>query len=152
MPRIDGFEYPEELWYQREEHLWVRPDEAGGALSVTVGIDAGGYDALGEVVYLALEKPGVEVTRGDTIGTIEAEKMVRPIVSPVSGTLSEVNGAAAAEPTALRRDPYESGWLFRVSASRWEAERAELLHDRDAVETWIRGEIEAQAAEQQANG
>lgn len=143
MAKVDAYDFPPELWYDPREHLWVRV-EADGA-TVTVGIDAMGQEALGEVVYVDLAGAGREVRRGDALGSLEAEKMVRPVLAPVSGTLVEANDAVVAAPRLLNSDPYGGGWLFKIRASRWTAERRELLHGDDAVVTWARAELERHA-------
>ena len=40
----------------------------------------------------------VNVTQGDTVGSIEAEKFVGPIIAAVSGTITRVNEAVMADP------------------------------------------------------
>ena len=139
MARIERFDFPDELFYDAQEHLWVRP-AVDGLLSV--GIDAGGQDALGDVVYLQLSDPGRKVARGDAIGSVEAEKMVRPLLAPVSGTLVEVNSALVAAPRPINTDPY-GAWLVRIEASDWEIEKVLLLHGAEAVSAWVSAELRA---------
>lgn len=148
MARIETYEFPDDLWYDPREHLWLRPARPAGTWLVTVGVDALGEDALGEVVYIQLAEAGRSVARGEAVGTLEAEKMVRPILAPLSGTLVEVNRMLLSTPRLLNRDPYGQGWLFRIRATNWEAEHEELLHGEAAVTGWIRTEIEAWKAQQ----
>lgn len=143
MARIDGYELPDDLWYDPREHLWLRPARQGETWLVTVGIDAVGQDALGEVVYIQLTQAGGTVARGEAVGSIEAEKMVRPVLAPVSGTLVAVNHVLLVTPRLLNRDPYGEGWLLRIQASHWEAEQGELLHGEKAVAAWIGAELQA---------
>jgi glycine cleavage system H protein len=143
MARIEGYDFPDDRWYHPLEHLWLHPARQGDAWLVTVGIDAVGQEALGEVVYIQLIEPGQAVARGGAVGSLEAEKMVRPLLAPVSGTLSEVNRALLAAPRLLNRDPYGQGWLFHMRAREWETERESLLHGEKAVAAWIRAELQA---------
>lgn len=143
MARIDGYDFPDDLWYDPREHLWLRPSGERVEWLVTVGVDAVGQDALGGVVHVQLAGAGRRVVRGEAIGSLEAEKMVRPVVAPISGILAEVNGALLAAPRLLNRDPYGDGWLFRVRAVEWERERGDLLHGEPAVRAWVRAELEA---------
>jgi glycine cleavage system H protein len=145
---IDGYEFPEDLWYHAREHLWLRPgppDEAGRRV-VTVGVDALGAMALGDVVYVQLAEPGRAVGRGEAIGSLEAEKMVRPVVAPVSGTLLEVNGELLAAPRLLNTDCYGRGWAVRIRTAAWESESGGLLHDPAEVAAWARAEIRSHEA------
>lgn len=143
MARIEGYDFPDDLWYHPREHFWLRPQREGGQWIVTVGVDAVGQDALGEVVYVQLTEAGRPVARGDAVGSLEAEKMVRPVLAPLSGTLVEVNGALMAAPHTLNRDPYGHGWIFRMQARDWEGEREDLLHGEARVTAWIGAELQA---------
>lgn len=143
MARVEDYDFPAELWYDPREHLWVRLSADGTTL--TVGVDEMGQEALGEVVYVDLAGVGREVRRGEALGSLEAEKMVRPVLVPVSGTVVDVNDAVLAAPRLLNSDPYGGGWLFKIRATRWAAERGELLHGDDAVVAWARAELERHA-------
>lgn len=135
---VAGHAFPADRWYDPREHVWARPDGDG---LVTVGVDALGQEALGDVVYVQLVDAGVAVARGDAVGSLEAEKMVRPLLAPVSGTVAEVNAALVADPRLLNRDPYGAGWLLRLRATRWETEAGELLHGDETVGPWASAEI-----------
>ena len=143
MARVEDYDFPADLWYDPREHLWARVD--ADETTLTVGVDAMGQEALGEVVYVDLAGAGREVRRGAALGSLEAEKMVRPVLAPVSGTLVDVNEAVIATPRLLNSDPYGRGWLFTIRATRWAAECHELLHGDDAVTAWARGELERHA-------
>jgi glycine cleavage system H protein len=147
MAKIEGYEFPTDRWYDPREHVWVLPEDAvadgTAVVDVRMGIDALGQALLGEVVYLELVEPGREIRRGQVIGSVEAEKMVRPVAAPVSGVVVEVNAAVRTTPRFLNRAPYDAGWLVRIRADRWEAERQDLLFGEAAVTAWARSEIEA---------
>jgi glycine cleavage system H protein len=140
MATVEAYEFPADRWYDPAEHLWVAPGMDG---TLAVGVDALGAELLGEVVYVQLPAPGLAVVRGEAIGSLEAEKMVRPLLAPASGTVVEINEAVRAAPRLLNTDPYGAGWLVRLRAARWDAERAGLLHGDAAVAAWARAEIEA---------
>ncbi len=139
MVRIEEFEFPDDLLYDSKEHMWLRPQRS----LITIGIDDGGQDALGDVVYVQLTAAGRKVARGEAIGSVEAAKMVRPLLAPVSGTLSEVNQVVMAKPRLLNDDPYGEAWLFRIEADDWKAERGHFVHGREAVSAWVRSELVA---------
>ncbi len=148
MASVDGYDFPADRWYDPREHLWVLPEHPAAdddaIINVRIGIDALGQHLLGEVVYLELLEPGPEVLRGQPIGSLEAEKMVRPLVAPVSGLVFAVNPAVRATPRLLNSAPYDAGWLLRIRATRWADERRDLLFG-EAVTAWARSEIEANA-------
>jgi glycine cleavage system H protein len=139
MATIEQFEFPDDLFYDAKEHLWLRPEGS----RITIGVDDGGQDALGDVVYVQLNAPSQRVSRGDAIGSIEAAKMVRPLLAPIAGTVIEVNAAAMARPRLLNDDPYGEGWLFKIDADDWASELGLFLRGTDAVAAWVHGELAA---------
>lgn len=144
MATVEGYEFPDHLWYQPAEHLWLSPEAgAEGWVLVTVGLDVLGQEALGDVVYLQLGPAGRPVAPGEAVGTVEAEKMVRPVVAPLAGVLVEVNAALLATPRWINRDPYGQGWLLRIRTREWEGQRGALLHGEAAVSAWVRAELAA---------
>jgi glycine cleavage system H protein len=143
MATVDAYEFPADRWYHPLEHLWCAVEGAAPEPVVTVGVDALGAELLGEVVYVQLPPAGLAVRRGEALGSLEAEKMVRPLLAPVSGTVVAANEAVLATPRLLNRDPYGAGWLLRLRAERWDAERGDLLHEPAAVTAWARAELEA---------
>ncbi len=100
------------------DHEWVLIDEdpaegvdAGG---VVVGITAYAADKLGDVVFLELPEVGTAVAAGEVVGEIESTKSVGELISPVDGTVTEVNERAVEEPELLNSDPFGDGWLIKV--------------------------------------
>jgi glycine cleavage system H lipoate-binding protein len=57
--------------------------------------------------------------------------------------VTAVNNEVLAAPRLLNADPYDRGWLVRLAARAWEEESRALLSAADAVEAWVRAEVEA---------
>ena len=51
------------------------------------------------------------------MAVIESVKAASDIYAPVSGEITEVNPAAAAETSLVNTDPYGAGWLFKIKPS-----------------------------------
>ncbi|OKL54125.1 glycine cleavage system protein H [Bowdeniella nasicola] len=98
------------------DHEWVSSDG-------TVGITDFAADALGDVVYVDLPDVGSEVTAGEVCGEIESTKSVSDLISPVTGTVTEVNDAVVDAPETVNSEPFEGGWLFKVNVE----EEGELM-------------------------
>ena len=93
------------------EHEWldIDGDEA------RVGITAFAADALGDVVFVEIPAVGSQLTAGDACGEIESTKSVSDLFAPADGVVLEVNSAVVEDPSVLNLDPFERGWLFRMS-------------------------------------
>ncbi|HEB02890.1 MAG TPA: glycine cleavage system protein H, partial [Nitrospirae bacterium] len=57
---------------------------------------------------------------------IESTKATAPVISPVSGTIIEVNSTLEDEPEIINTDPYGKGWIAVVEVAAVSA-KSELL-------------------------
>lgn len=137
MATVGDYTLPDDLYYDREHHLWVRFDDGRAA----VGLDALGQAAMGDVVYIQLEPEGTQVSRGEPIGSVEAAKMVSPLYAPISGTVVQHNPAVRHNPSLVNTDPYGRGWLVELEPSRWDEEAAALIHGPARVARWLEEEV-----------
>jgi glycine cleavage system H protein len=103
--------YPSDLKYTKE-HEWLRVDGDTGI----VGITNFAQQQLGDVVYVDLPEVGTKVSAGQTFGTIESVKAVSELYAPVSGEITEVNGALKDHPEQVNSKPHES-WMVKVRFS-----------------------------------
>ena len=80
--------YPENFRYTKE-HEWVRVEDG----IATMGITDHAQHELGDIVYVDLPKPGANVEKGKSLGTVESVKAV-----------SE----------KLNEDPHGEAWLVKI--------------------------------------
>jgi glycine cleavage system H protein len=104
--------YPDDLHYSKQ-HEWVRVSGDAG----TVGITDYAQQQLGDIVYVDLPRPGTKVELGKVMGSVESVKAVSDIYSPVSGEVTETNGALASAPEKLNESPHADGWLVKIRLS-----------------------------------
>jgi len=116
---------PKNLKYTND-HEWalIEGDTA------TVGITEYAAGELGDVVYVEMPEVGDTVTKGDSIGTIEAVKTVADIYCPLSGEITAVNEALNDSSELVNQDPFGEGWIVKIKLSN-PAEAAELLSPED---------------------
>jgi glycine cleavage system H protein len=103
--------FPENLRYT-EEHEWVRIEDENTAV---VGITDFAQSELGDIVYVEIETEGEEFAANEVFGSIEAVKTVSDLFLPISGTVIEVNEALEDAPETVNDDPYEKGWLIKMT-------------------------------------
>jgi glycine cleavage system H protein len=104
--------YPGDLYYS-ETHQWARVEEG----VATVGITNYAQEQLGDVVYVELPRPDDELKRGEPLGSVESVKAVADVNSPVSGRVTEVNGALDDSPEQINQSPYDDGWMAKIELS-----------------------------------
>ncbi|NMB88862.1 MAG: glycine cleavage system protein H, partial [Chloroflexi bacterium] len=107
----------------------------------TVGVDALGLSALGDLAYVMLLPAGAQVQRGKSMGTLEAAKMTGGLSAPLSGMVVDRNEDAVRNPALVNQDPYAQGWLVRIRPSDWQAESGFLVAGND-LPGWVAAELE----------
>ena len=119
--------FPDELKYSRD-HEWVRIEADGTAV---IGISDYAQHELGDVVFVNLPETGDSCEAGEPFGDVESVKSVSDLVSPVSGTVCEVNEDLLDSPELINEDPY-GAWMIKVE----NAEIGEELLDAAAYEAF----------------
>lgn len=100
-----------EALYFNKDHLWIKVNGNEGIIGVTDHAQ----QELGDI--LLVEAPGVksEVEKAASFGQIESAKAVSELISPVSGTVIEVNSSLDDEPELVNEDPFDGGWIIKVA-------------------------------------
>ena len=83
--------------YYSESHEYVKVE---GDFAY-VGITDYAQHALGNVVYVDMPEVDDEVEAGEDFGAVESVKAASDLISPVSGTVVEVNEALEDKPELL---------------------------------------------------
>ncbi len=104
--------FPDTLRYTKD-HEWVKLEEN----IATVGITEFAQSELGDIVYVDIDSAGKSFDAEAVFGTVEAVKTVSDLFLPLSGTINEVNPALANEPELVNTDPYEAGWMIKMTVS-----------------------------------
>ncbi|MBP5409391.1 MAG: glycine cleavage system protein GcvH [Prevotella sp.] len=112
----------EGLFYS-ESHEYVRVEGNYGF----IGITDYAQNALGNVVYVDLPEVDDEVTAGEEFGAVESVKAASDLISPVSGTVVEVNDALDDQPELVNQDAF-ANWIIKVEMS----DKSELDNLMDA--------------------
>ena len=100
--------FPQDLKYTKEDE-WLKIEGNTG----TVGITDYAQNALGDIVFVELPKPGAEITAGKPFGTVESVKAVSELYAPASGTVLEVNEELTTAPEKVNAQPY-GAWMIKL--------------------------------------
>ncbi|TGD09075.1 glycine cleavage system protein GcvH [Brevibacterium sp. S111] len=128
-------DYPVSLRYSRD-HEWIATTEDNAV--VRVGITDFAQEQLGDVVYVDLPAVGDSIAAGESCGEVESTKSVSDLISPVSGTVTEVNESLDDSPEIVNSSPFEDGWMYLVELS--EPEQVESLMDSEQYKELIQSE------------
>ena len=120
---IDGLFYA-------ESHEYVKIEGEFGY----VGITDYAQHELGNVVYVDMPDVDDEVEAGEDFGAVESVKAASDLISPVSGTVVEINEALNDSPELINEDPY-ANWIIKVQLS--DASETEKRMDAAAYKAFI---------------
>ena len=132
----DGYRLAADRAYHPDTHVWVERRATG---TVRVGLDPLGIETMGTLAHVELLPAGTVVERGAPLGTVEAEKFVGPLESPLTGTVRDINVDAIADPRIVHHDPFGS-WLVELEPTDYEAEAATLMAGA-AVKGWFTAKV-----------
>ena len=98
--------------YYAESHEYVKVEGEFGY----VGITDYAQHELGNVVYVDMPEVDDEVTAGEEFGAVESVKAASDLLSPVSGTVVEVNEKLEDQPEKINEDAF-GNWIIIVKLS-----------------------------------
>lgn len=124
---------PENLKYHRE-HTWVKVS----GKKATIGITDHAQEALGDIVYIDLPEPDATIEANSEIAEIESTKATSSVISPVGGTVLEVNEDLSESPEIMNEEPYGKGWIAIVEMTDDSA--LEDLLDASEYESYLEEE------------
>lgn len=110
--------------YYSESHEYVKVE---GDFAY-VGITDYAQHALGNVVYVDMPDVDDDVEAGEDFGAVESVKAASDLISPVSGTVVEINEALEDKPELINEDAF-TNWIIKVEMS----DKAELDSLMDAA-------------------
>ena len=134
--KIDKYELPEDLYYQKD-HTWMKVEGE----TVRVGIDDFGQQSAGKILFVRLRSPGKIVKQDKSIGSIESGKWVGSIKSPIDGEIIEINEKLKDDPALLNSAPYTDGWMAVIKPIAIEDNKKSLISGAENIKAWIEREI-----------
>ena len=109
--------------YYSESNEWLKVEGEFGY----IGITDYAQHQLGSVVYVDLPEVDDEVSQGEEFGAVESVKAASDLLSPISGTVVEINEALEDKPELLNEDAFNN-WICKVKIN----DTAELDNLMDA--------------------
>jgi glycine cleavage system H lipoate-binding protein len=109
---VAGFEVPANLSYH-PGHTWALSESPN---LVRVGVDDFAVKLTGKVDNITLPARGTWVRQGQKIWSMMRDGRSVDMVSPIEGSVTEINEAAARNPEIACKDPYGEGWLLKVES------------------------------------
>ncbi len=113
-----------------ESHEWVKVE---GNIAV-IGVSDFAQAEMGDITYVDMPDVDDAVEAGEEFGALESVKASSELISPVSGTVLEVNEALEDAPEMVNEDAY-GAWIIKVEMS--DASELDALMDAAAYKAQI---------------
>ena len=119
--------------YFTEEHEWI--DIEGE--TATVGITDYAQEQLGDIVFVELPSVGAMLDKDGDAAVVESVKAASDVYAPITGEVTEANGALEDDPALVNTSPEEDGWFFRMTIG----DKSELdgMMDDSAYKAFVEG-------------
>ncbi len=114
-----------------EDHEWlsIAGDEA------VVGITEYAQAQLGDIVFVELPESGTSFSKGDEAAVVESVKAAAEVYAPLSGEITDANGALEDEPGLVNSEAESGGWFFKMKIS--DQSELESLLDEEGYKAFV---------------
>ena len=109
---VGGFQVPENLRYH-PGHTWALSESPS---LVRVGMDQFASKLTGKIEHITLPQRGQWIRQGQKIWTVSRDGSSVDMVSPIEGSIADVNDAVVQNPELALKDPYGEGWMVTVQS------------------------------------
>lgn len=116
-----------------KDHEWIEVEGETG----TVGITDYAQGQLGDITFIELPEVGRSVAQTESVAVVDSVKAASDVYTPVTGTISDANGALEGEPELVNNDAEVGGWLFRLTLAN--PDELGGLMDKAAYDAYIAG-------------
>ena len=109
---VGGFAVPDNLRYH-PGHTWALSESPN---LVRIGMDDFATKLAGKVEHVTLPQRGQWIRQGQKVWSLVRNGVKIDMVSPIEGSVADVNDAVANDPALIGKDPYGEGWMVTVQS------------------------------------
>ncbi|KIS04237.1 glycine cleavage system protein H [Paucilactobacillus wasatchensis] len=92
-------------------YFWTKKQDDG---TIRIGLSDAGVDDLGKINFADVPATGTKLTTDGPFVSVEAEKAVSDLPSPLTGVISQINPALSEGPEALNSGNLTDRWFVDV--------------------------------------
>ena len=102
------------------DQSWIVIEDDG---KVLMGVERSFLHAIGRIQTVFLPSKGDKLRQGSVyFQAFSSDMRAHTVISPLSGTVAEVNDKVVDGPDILLEDPYGKGWLIKLEPSNFDYE------------------------------
>ena len=137
MIKIDKYNVDTGLYYDPKEHFWIKISDDHARIGMSPLIQ----ETSGAFVAIQMNDQEMNLNKGESFGTIEAEKHVGPLKIPLTGKITNINDDVIENPRLINYDPYGDGWLIEMELTNAAIEVPELICGEQNITEWFKSEL-----------
>jgi glycine cleavage system H protein len=120
MVSVEGFEFPDHLFYDIENQIWYLPLEDG---TLRTGFTSWAANLMGGVIVFTPKRLGRDFEKGRSFAVVEGGKWVGSARAGFDGTVVAHNQQLERKPELINTDSYGDGWMLvvRPAAGHWQS-------------------------------
>lgn len=130
MAKVDGYEFPDHLYYDLANQIWYEPLADG---SIRAGFTPLAMELAGEVLVFTPKRAGRDFEAQRSFATVEGGKWVGAARAAFDGVVLAVNEDLIKRPRLLNQEAFGTAWMLIVRAN---------------VDTWRNGLVTGAAVEE----
>lgn len=119
-------------------HVWYKAIPGGG---IKIGIDDFPIKLIGDIDKIKLNFPGERLNKRGRMCIIKQDRKKMKFVSPIEGTITDVNQELVKNASNIKDDPYEKGWLYIFKPAVDISYLREEMEADISTQDWIEKEI-----------
>src|ERR1700752_3492140 len=109
---VGGFQFPEKLRFH-PGHTWALSESPS---LVRIGMDEFASKLTGKIERITLPQRGQWIRQGQKVWTLHRDGTSVDMLSPIEGSVADINEAVIRDPDLARKDPYGEGWMVSVQS------------------------------------
>ncbi|MEM1629855.1 MAG: glycine cleavage system protein H [Saccharolobus sp.] len=114
--KILNFNFPDDLLYEPEKHLWVKIEDNN---IISIGVTDLGQYIAGKIFQVVTKNKGEKVNSRTIIFSLESAKWIGKFRLPISGEIVDVNEQVIKNPSLINQSPYEN-WIVKIKIDNME--------------------------------
>jgi glycine cleavage system H protein len=136
MARVQGHDFPDNLFYDIENQIWYAPLPDGNARA---GFTSWAAALMGEVLVFTPKRLGHDFEKNRWFAMVEGGKWIGAAHAAFDGTVIAQNEKLIERPELLSKDPFGEGWMLIVKPARenWREGLVTGAAVGDTIEKWI---------------
>jgi glycine cleavage system H protein len=138
MAQVQGFDFPEDRFYDIENQIWYMPLPDG---TLRAGFTAWAVKLMGEVLVFTPKRLGQTFDKDKWFAMVEGGKWIGAARAAFDGTVVTQNEALIDRPELLMKDAFGAGWMITLkpASAAWQSLLTPGEGIAATVEAWIAG-------------